>query len=122
MTLCFRLRSPGIHSWEFHGVLEENLPLPAGWENRVTIYTYDISDSRDVDVYVPDVDDIATSKLVAHREKDRECLQAMYDAGYIDLQNISNNVFNSIEDFDHARYLQGLLERIERGDHTEWRE
>lgn len=104
------------------GVLDENLPLPQGWEDRMVSYEYQISDERIVTIYVPDINDIATSKLIAHREKDREWLQAMYDSGYIDLQIIQQNVFKMIKDWDRAQYLDKLLQCIANRVLTKWQE
>ncbi len=94
------------HGFYVHGILIEAATLPEGWADR-TIAVSHISRTRGHTGYCLEVHDLAASKLVAYREKDRVFVTVLLNEGLIDGHTLLNRI----------RYLpvsNGVLNRLIR--------
>ncbi|WP_342359057.1 DUF6036 family nucleotidyltransferase [Terrarubrum flagellatum] len=69
------------------GVSPGTAVLPADWRTRATIFSSE--DSGGATAVIPSINDIALSKLVAWREKDREWIAAAIAHGFADPDQIA---------------------------------
>lgn len=72
------------------GVAEETSDLPAGWEERRVSWTSPQCDGAVAICLEPH--DLAAAKLVAGREKDREFVTALLDAGLLDVMTLHERI------------------------------
>lgn len=63
------------HGYYLDGVDSRTATLPADWEGRAVVRTIEV-DGRDVELVVPEPQDLAISKLARLVEKDKEWLKA----------------------------------------------
>jgi hypothetical protein len=71
------------HGFYVHGISLESANLPEGWQSRVIAVRDEIG-TRGATGWCVDVHDLAASKLVAYREKDREFVRLLMVERMID--------------------------------------
>jgi hypothetical protein len=71
------------HGFYVHGVSLDSARLPNGWETRVQAVTHPIA-TRGSTGWCVEIHDLAASKLVAFREKDREFVRTLIIEDMID--------------------------------------
>lgn len=101
------------------GVLESELVLADDWEERAETFDYDVG-GRTIHITTPSVDDIAAGKLAAGREKDRIWLQAMYNEGLLDAQEIFSLIWRLNISFEEAQGCESRLNLILNEISTRW--
>jgi hypothetical protein len=94
-----------IHGFYVHGLpIEEAATLPNGWENRATPVFDEISTNGKTGWCI-EAHDLAASKLVAYREKDRDFVRILLIKEMINPQTL-------IERIDTLRIDDPLRERL----------
>ena len=73
----------GTHGFYVHGVSVETATLPAGWENRTIAVQHSVG-TRGGTGHCIEAHDLAASKLVANRDKDRIFVTTLLAEGVID--------------------------------------
>jgi hypothetical protein len=95
------------------GVGPETAVLPKGWERRVNRVIDPISHAEGLCI---DPGDLAASKLVAWREKDRQFVEALLSQQFIDVETLRARVSELPTDqlAKHGLDQAGLLARVRR--------
>jgi hypothetical protein len=73
------------HGFYVHGMSIEAVALPQGWEQRVKPVSDPISTNGNTG-WCAEVHDLAASKLVAYREKDRDFVRVVLIEGMVDVR------------------------------------
>jgi len=71
------------HGFYVHGILIEAATLPVGWEERTILVSHEYRTHGCIG-YCPEAHDLAASKLVAYRDKDREFVAILLHERLID--------------------------------------
>jgi hypothetical protein len=79
------------HGFYVHGVLIESAVLPRGWEQR-TVAVGDLQTTRGHTGYCLEAHDLAASKLVAGRDKDRVFVATLLIEGLIDGETLLQRI------------------------------
>ena len=82
------------HGFYVHGVSLKTAALPAGWENR-TLKVQDYMDENNIGWCI-EAHDLAASKLIAFREKDREFVRRLILENMINVKKLIRRI-QSIE-------------------------
>jgi hypothetical protein len=86
------------HGFYVHGMpIEEAATLPQGWENRATPVVDEISTAGNIGWCV-EAHDLAASKLVAYREKDRDFVRVLLTEGMIKAQILLERICSLVID------------------------
>jgi hypothetical protein len=95
------------HGFYVHGMpIEEAATLPQGWENRATPVVDEISTEGNIGWCV-EAHDLAVSKLVAYREKDRDFVRVLLTEGMINAQILLERICSLMID-------EALRERLDQ--------
>lgn len=78
------------HGYYAEGVDVELAVLPVGWRDR--LFHPEAATELPPDAWFLDKHDLAIAKLVAHREKDRQFVGALLDAGLLDVLTLRDRV------------------------------
>ena len=106
---------------EIDGIQLDEIALPSGWRDRLKlIETVTPYDSNVISVYVLDVYDVAASKIVAHREKDRRWLKALFDANLVSMGEVADRLNEMELDFEYFMSLRKSLQAIVEGANASW--
>jgi hypothetical protein len=86
------------HGFYVHGMpIEEATTLPQDWENRATPVVDEISTEGNIGWCV-EAHDLAASKLVAYREKDRDFVRVLLTGGMINAQILLERICSLVID------------------------
>ena len=72
------------HGFYVHGISLETVKLPKDWQKRVVKIKHEVSIGVNIGLCI-EVHDLAASKLVAFREKDREFVRVLFIEGMVDV-------------------------------------
>ena len=102
------------HGFYVHGMpIEEAVTLPQDWENRATPVVDEISTEGNIGWCV-EAYDLAASKLVAYREKDRDFVRVLLTEGMINAQNLLERIcLLMIDEPLHERLVQWVQNTAE---------
>ena len=102
------------HGFYVHGMpIEEAATLPQGWENRATPVVDEISTAGNIGWCV-EAHDLAASKLVAYREKDRDFVRVLLTEGMIKAQIFLERICSLVIDEPlRERLVQWVLKTAE---------
>lgn len=105
------------------GMLEKSIMVLPDWRERGEEYVINVGIGEQIDarVKIPSTSELAVSKLYAGREQDRRWLQAMYDAGLLDVQEMSCIIYRLPIPFEKAQHTESMLARIVAGNTSSWR-
>ena len=93
------------HGFYVHGVpIDEAATLPPGWEKRTT--RVQNKNTRDRTGWCVEAHDLAASKLVAFRDKDREFVRLLLVEGLIDRAVLLSRIAKLPMAKDHLARLQ----------------
>ena len=96
-----------------HGVSPNTAVLPEGWKERLHKIQ---NDNTDLKIgYCLDVHDLASSKLVAGREKDLDFVGEMFRHDIINVTTINERVAKLPIDDDHKRLLEQRITALQAG-------
>lgn len=94
-----------------HGVDETTATLPAGWEDRlVSIHNENTGGATG---WCLDVYDLASSKLVASRERDIDFLRVLIQEGLVDLTRLDHRVQQLPLEAGRIDILRARLQRLQ---------
>jgi hypothetical protein len=95
------------HGFYVHGLLiEEGVTLPQGWEKRANPVVDEIFTEGNIGWCV-EAHDLAVSKLVAYREKDRDFVRVLLTEGMINAQILLERICSLMID-------EALRERLDQ--------
>jgi hypothetical protein len=89
------------HGFYVHGVSIDSATLPEGWVDRTIEVSHPIGTKGYKGLCI-EAHDLAASKLVAYREKDRVFVATLLNEGLIDWQTLLQRI-NSLPANDHIR-------------------
>jgi hypothetical protein len=92
------------HGFYVHGISLETVKLPKNWEKRVIEVKHEVSTGGNIGLCI-EVHDLAASKLVAFREKDKEFVRVLLIEEMIDV----NVLLARINDLSIEEELQQIL-------------
>jgi hypothetical protein len=101
------------HGFYVHGVSIESALLPAGWEQR-TIPVSDLRRTQGCTGHCPEGHDLAASKLVAFREKDRTFVVTLLAEGLIDGETLLERIADLPVDDARRDKLSTWVRRVVR--------
>ena len=110
-----------MYGIEIDGIQLDEIALPNGWQDRLKLIeiTPPYDDSL-ISVYALDIYDVAASKTVAHREKDRRWLKALFDANLVSMGEVADRLNEMDLDFEHFMSLRKSLQAIVDGSDVTW--
>jgi hypothetical protein len=94
-------QTSGIHA---DGVSDNSAVVPSGWRDRLIPYT------NGVVGYCLEPHDLGISKLIAFREKDREFVRALIEAGLVDTEILLHRLGDTQSDDPHLNQARGFVE------------
>jgi hypothetical protein len=97
------------HGFYVHGVSIDSATLPKGWPDRTIEVSHPIGTKGNKGLCI-EAHDLAASKLVAHREKDRVFVATLLNEGLIDWQTLLKRIDKlPVED----RFRERLIKWVE---------
>lgn len=99
----------GYHA---HGVAEETAVLPSGWRARALVRTTPGMQGRRA--VFPDIHDLALSKLVAGRAKDRDFVLGLLQAGQVQPATLQQRLLELPVDESRRQSLHEAIEGLTR--------
>jgi hypothetical protein len=98
------------HGFYVHGVSVESATLPRGWEDR-TVAVSDPHATRGNTGHCVEAHDLAASKLVAYRPKDRDFVRILLMEGLIDDGVLKDRIAHLPIDVERRQGLTGWIVR-----------
>lgn len=102
------------HGYYLDGVDSRTATLPADWEGRAVVRTIEV-DGRDVELVVPEPQDLAISKLARLVEKDKEWLEALHREVGLDAATITTRLGMTDMTPETKRRATDYVWRISKG-------
>ena len=101
------------HGFYVHGISIKSVKLPKNWEKRVTEVKDDVSTGGNIGLCL-EVHDLAASKLVAFREKDKEFVRVLLIEDMIDVNVLLTRINElSIKEELQQRLLSWVIKTSE---------
>ncbi len=101
------------HGFYVHGISLETVKLPKNWEKRVIEVKHEVSTGGNSGLCI-EVHDLAVSKLVAFREKDKEFVRVLLIEEMIDVKILLTRINElSIEGEFRQRLITWIIKTSE---------
>ncbi|MCG8469550.1 MAG: hypothetical protein MJB57_15315 [Gemmatimonadetes bacterium] len=97
------------HGFYVHGLTIDAATLPDGWESRTTRVSHEVGTRGNVGHCI-EAHDLAVSKLVAFREKDRAYVRTLLAEGLLDVDTLSDRLRHTALDDDTRSRLTAWVD------------
>lgn len=97
------------HGFYVHGLTVDAATLPDGWESRTITVSHEIG-TRGNTGHCIEPHDLAVSKMIAYREKDREFVRTLLAEGLLDVETLIDRLESTAVDEETRARLRAWIE------------